>query len=505
MPAKDGRATLETPCTDLSPSSSSCSPRTGRAERTRLERGGRASVELRSSAARPLRRRRGDAAVHARRGLVARGRDRSSSARGPSAAAGAHGARAAPEVEDGPDAGSQERRRRGWRLGNPWWAGASDRIEARAIGQTSRAFARSSSGARRRTCPLRVPAATVAPAIVPRSAWGANESIRRGPPVVCVRRRSSRSSTTRRASNEYTRAQAAAIVRGIQLFHVKSNGWNDIGYNFLVDRFGTIYEGRYGGVDRNVSERTRSASTPARWGSRLLGTYGSTKPSAAAQDAIARLIAWRLDLAHVDPTSTLTFISGGSERYAPDAPVTLRAVSGHRDTGSTECPGNALYARLGAIAASARALGGTKIFEPKATASGTAIRFRARVSQSQPWTVAVTTAAGAEVAGGSGTGSAVDWTWDSAGVPPGSYRWTIAAGAARPATGILRAGGTQRRSRDRERRRTARGDQPERRRPGRRCDGDVSHDGGRQRHGRGDRCARRSRGDRGRPRVDAGR
>jgi len=144
----------------------------------------------------------------------------------------------------------------------------------------------------------------------------------------------------------------------------------------------------------------------------------------------------------VDPTSTLTFISGGSEKYTPDAPVTLRAVSGHRDTGSTECPGNALYARLGAIASSARTIGGPKIFEPKTSASGSAIRFRALVSQSQPWTVTVTTAAGVQVAQGSGAGTAVDWTWDSAGAPAGSYRWTIAAGAARPATGILRAGGS---------------------------------------------------------------
>jgi N-acetylmuramoyl-L-alanine amidase len=348
--------------------------------------------------------------------------------------------RAAPEAEDAPDVGSQEQRRRGWRLGNPWWAGASDLIEARSTGDVSTVRAHLVWSPATDVA-IRIPAATVTPAIVPRSEWGANESIRRAPPSYAPEMKFAIVHHTA-GRNDYSRAQAAAIVRGIQLFHVQSNGWNDIGYNFLVDRFGTIYEGRYGGVDRNVIGAHALGFNTGSVGIALLGTYGNAAPSVAAQDAIARLIAWRLDLAHVDPASTLTFVSGGSEKYAPDAPVTLRAVSGHRDTGSTECPGNALYARLGAIATSARTIGGVKIFEPKPSVTGSAIRFRARVSQSQPWTVTVTTAAGVEVAQGSGAGSAVDWTWDSTGVSAGSYRWTIAAGAARPATGILRAGGS---------------------------------------------------------------
>ena len=143
-------------------------------------------------------------------------------------------------------------------------------------------------------------------------------------------------------------------MKGIQLFHVQGNGWNDIGYNFLVDRFGTIYEGRFGGVDRNVVGAHAQGFNTGSVGIALLGTYEDTPPSAAAQDAIARLIAWRLDLAHVDPTAFLTFISGGSDRYASGIPVLLSGVSGHRDTGFTACPGDVLYGRLGAIAASAR-------------------------------------------------------------------------------------------------------------------------------------------------------
>jgi flagellar hook assembly protein FlgD len=346
---------------------------------------------------------------------------------------------AAPEDEDAPDLGSVERRRTGWRLGNPWWVGASDRLEARASGQVSAVRAQLVWSPDVRL-PLRASAAVGAPAVVPRASWGADESIRRGPPsyapdvrFVIVHHTAGR--------NDYSRSEAAAIVKGIQLFHVQGNGWNDIGYNFLVDRFGTIYEGRYGGIDRNVIGAHALGFNTGSVGIALLGTYGSTKPSQAAQDAIAKLIAWRLDLAHVDPTSFVNVISGGSERYATGIPVLLSALSGHRDTGLTECPGDALYARLGAIAAAARAIGGLKIFDPKAEVSGSAIRVRARLSAAQTWMVTITSSAGVEVASGLGIGTDVDWTWDSTGMPAGSYTWSVAAGSARPANGILRAGG----------------------------------------------------------------
>ena len=130
----------------------------------------------------------------------------------------------------------------------------------------------------------------------------------------------SRSCTTQRAATAYSRAEAAAIVKGIQLFHVQGNGWNDIGYNFLVDRFGTIYEGRFGGVDRNVVGAHAQGFNTGSVGIALLGNYEGVSPTPAAQDAIARLIAWRLDLAHVDPTAFLTFLSGGSDRYPAGCP-----------------------------------------------------------------------------------------------------------------------------------------------------------------------------------------
>jgi len=331
----------------------------------------------------------------------------------------------------------------GWRIGNPWWVGRSDRIETRTVGRVSRVRAylvRSPE----LLVPFRVPAATETPPIVPRLSWGADESIRRGPPTYAPEARFAVVHHTA-GRNDYTRAEAAAIVKAIQLYHVQGNGWNDIGYNFLVDRYGTVYEGRFGGVDRNVVGAHAQGFNTGSVGVALLGTFGSTAPSRAAQDAIARLLAWRLDLAHVDPTGLLTIISGGSERYAAGIPVPLRAVSGHRDTGFTECPGDALYARLDSLSRTAGSLGLPKIYEPRVEAVGSIFHFRARVSSSLPWTVTVTDGAGLEVVRGAGTGTAVDWTWDSTAAAPGSYAWSIEAGpvgaqAARPATGSLRAG-----------------------------------------------------------------
>lgn len=345
----------------------------------------------------------------------------------------------APEDEDGPDRRSSEVRRAGWTVGNPWWTGPSDRIEVRAFGRVSRVRAylvwSPEVGV-----PHRVPATADAPPIVPRLSWGADESIRRDPPSYAPEVRFALVHHTA-GGNDYTRAQAAAVVKGIQLYHVQGNGWNDIGYNYLVDRFGTVYEGRFGGIDRNVVGAHAQGFNTGSVGVALLGTYGNTAPSRAAQDAIARLLAWRLDLAHVDPTGLLTFISGGSERWPSGVPVLLGAVSGHRDTGFTECPGDALYSRLGALSSAARGVGLPKIFEPLVEADNTAVRFRARLSSAQSWEVVVTDSAGVEVARGSGTGSSVDWTWDSSAVAVGSYSWAVSAGEARPAVGVVRAGG----------------------------------------------------------------
>jgi hypothetical protein len=121
--------------------------------------------------------------------------------------------------------------------------------------------------------------------------------------------------------------------------------------------------------------------------------------------------------------------------------VLLRAVSGHRDTGFTSCPGAALYAQLGAIAQKTASVGLPKLYAPVVHGTlGGQVRFQARLSQSLLWTVTVADSTGAVVATGTGTSQAVDWTWDASTVAPGLYGWTISAGSSvRPAAGTIGA------------------------------------------------------------------
>ena len=76
-------------------------------------------------------------------------------------------------------------------------------------------------------------------------------------------------------------------MRGIEVYHVKGNGWNDIGYNFLVDRYGQVFEGRYGGIDRNVVGAHAEGFNTGSAGVALIGNYQSATPTAAQRRARA--------------------------------------------------------------------------------------------------------------------------------------------------------------------------------------------------------------------------
>ncbi|MBA3842116.1 MAG: peptidoglycan recognition protein, partial [Actinobacteria bacterium] len=326
-----------------------------------------------------------------------------------------------------------------WHDGDLDWTGAADGVRFETTGAVSQ-LRSYELWSRVTTAPARRVSAASMPAIVSRAAWGADEEIVRARPTVSPVLRLAVVHHTA-GTNTYSRAQAAAIMRGIEVYHVRGNGWNDIGYNFLVDRFGTVYEGRGGGIEKNVIGAHAEGFNTATTGVALIGNYSAETPPRAQQDALVQLLAWRLDMAHIDPMSRVVYTSGGNYKFRAGKVVTLRAISGHRDTGPSECPGARAYALLGTIQKRVASTGLPKLYAPAVLGVlGGPVRFQARLSSALPWTVTITDSAGAVTAAGSGAGPLADWTWNSATAPKGRYTWTIAAPGIRVATGVLGSG-----------------------------------------------------------------
>jgi hypothetical protein len=336
-----------------------------------------------------------------------------------------------------PDRGTSElRSMRGWRVGEPQWTGASNAIQYRSLGRVSRMRAflvrspRLPVGGKR-------PELAGAPPIITRADWHADESIRRGVPYYADGIHLAIVHHTA-GSNSYTKAQSASIVRAIELYHVQGNGWNDIGYNFLVDKYGQVFEGRYGGITRPVVGAHAQGFNSGSVGISLIGDYSATSISPAARGALVSLIAWRLDLAHIDPLSKVVRVSSGNPRYPAGTAITLNTISAHRDVYPTSCPGAGLYAQLPSLRAEVSKTGLPKLYAPALVGTlGGPIRFTARLSNAVTWTVTVRDEAGAIAASGTGTGTKVDWTWDATAATKQRYTWSITAAQMRPATGSI--------------------------------------------------------------------
>ena len=297
-------------------------------------------------------------------------------------------------------------------------------------------------------------AAPARPAMVTRAKWGADESYRTGSPSYGVVRCAFVHHTVN--ANTYTRAQAPALVRGIYYYHTQVNGWWDIGYNFLIDRFGTIYEGRYGGVTKAVVGAQVLGFNSWSTGVSLIGTFETVAPSQAATASLERLLSWKLDLSHLNPRGTARIRCSTAEIYKAGQWVTVPVIVGHRQVNYTACPGAVLFGMLPAIRKTVAGLGDPKIFTPTASPAAfspngdgacESSTLKAVLSGPDDWTITVSDALGAAVAHLSGTGPAVSVAWDGrddAGrrLPDGSYLASFAAtsarGTARPAAVALR-------------------------------------------------------------------
>jgi hypothetical protein len=159
-------------------------------------------------------------------------------------------------------------------------------------------------------------------------------------------------------ANDYTEAEAPEIVLGICRYHRNANGWNDIGYNALVDRFGNIYAGRAGGIKKAIVGAQAQGFNSQTTGIASIGTHTDVAPSDAATNAIVDFLAWKLSISGLNAIGKTTIVSAGGElsRYPAGRRVRLNRVIGHGAVGLTACPGAALEAEIPRIRRKIQAL-----------------------------------------------------------------------------------------------------------------------------------------------------
>ncbi|WP_454083515.1 N-acetylmuramoyl-L-alanine amidase [Georgenia sp. Marseille-Q6866] len=191
------------------------------------------------------------------------------------------------------------------------------------------------------------------PAITSRAGWGANESQMKWRPSYATLQATVVHHTA--GSNTYTKAQSPSIVRGIYYYHAVTRGWGDIGYNFLIDKWGRIYEGRSGSLASPTGKMPVGAhAAPFNTGTvglSVMGDYTKVGVPSAAMNAMADILAWQFGRAGLDATASSGMVSPGT--YARPKGQRLGRVFAHRDVSATACPGDDIYSRMGWLARAA--------------------------------------------------------------------------------------------------------------------------------------------------------
>ncbi len=142
-----------------------------------------------------------------------------------------------------------------------------------------------------------------------------------------------------------TYTDGATVVRGYWNYHVNTLGWSDIGYNYLFDKFGNMFQGRHNPNMANTDVRGAHAGSAndGSIGVNFLGNADVTLPTTVQLDKLKAFFAWWYDHKGFDPTS-----SAGMTTQAYGWQVKPR-ICGHKDVGQTSCPGNTLYGYLPSI------------------------------------------------------------------------------------------------------------------------------------------------------------
>nr|WP_321170600.1 FG-GAP-like repeat-containing protein [Streptomyces sp. Je 1-369] len=207
------------------------------------------------------------------------------------------------------------------------------------------------------TKPTAPPSTVTKPPVIGRAAWGADESEVKGPPEYIEKVKAVFVHHTV-GSNDYSCAESPSLVRGIMTYHLETEHWNDLGYNFLVDKCGQVFEGRAGGVDLPVRGAHTDGFDGDSAGIAVLGDFEGDpatdkpagRPSRAALESVARVAAWKLGQYGGDPAGKVTLTAAGDTGvWKKGDQASLNTISGHKDGHATLCPGKNLYAKLGEI------------------------------------------------------------------------------------------------------------------------------------------------------------
>ncbi|HYY10226.1 MAG TPA: peptidoglycan recognition protein, partial [Kineosporiaceae bacterium] len=351
---------------------------------------------------------------------------------------------------DGPDGAGAEGRKdqaRGPRTTAPLLTDGADAVQVRVdtpdgtvpVGLKVDLVDGGSSGADAPPAPPATAAAdTGRPVIVTRRQWGADERLVTGTTAYdpAVKALFIHHTDT---TNDYSPAQAYAQVRAIYAFHTKVRGWNDIGYNLLVDRFGQVYEGRRGSITRAVTGAHTGGFNSQSLGIAVLGTFSTQAPPPAALRSLSAVVGWKAAQYELDPRAAVRLVSAGGPYTAHQAgeKVRVTALSSHRDVGLTECPGDRLWDQLPSLRQQAAGLlrpglVAPAVSAPSAVPGADGVTVTGGVPTVQRWTLTATSQCGTTavrtLTGRADTRISARWDLkDDAGVPvpPGIYHLTL--------------------------------------------------------------------------------
>lgn len=284
-------------------------------------------------------------------------------------------------------------------------------------------------------------AASPAPVIVTRAQWGADESLRNAAPSYSPVKMAFVHHTA--SGNLYAPEDGPALMRGIYAYHTESLHWNDVAYNFLIDRYGAVYEGRYGGMTRGVVGAHVYGFNTGSTGVSVIGTFTDEAPPAEAVAALERLLAWKLGVHGLSPAGTAQLTCGATDKYRKGTTVKFPVIAGHRQANSTECPGSSFYPLLPSLrTAVARRMGAatiasltasTPLLSPNGDGVLDSVTLDVGVSEGVSWVLRLRDAGGDAVASWSGEGTSGQAVWDGTSggstVADGVYTAELAAAA----------------------------------------------------------------------------